>query len=575
VEPRFQECNNAFFAAADWSSERGIMHQLRFVRITILTSLGLTFLLWALALLFKLRMLTFFHFVLIKRFPGSHVTLGAMIVCPIVAVVLGIVLLRRGQARRLGRTSTAIGIVFSLLFVAVIGWPMLSGWLHATVPNPPTPRAVEPQAGLPVFPGAEGFGTRTPAGRGGKVIEVTTLADDGLGSLRAAINESEPRIIVFRVGGVIELQDFLAIQHPFVTIAGQTAPGGGICLKNAGIMIMTNDVLIQHIRIRPGNEGRITPENNDAVAILGKHGDISGAHHVVIDHVSTSWGEDETISVWYGAHDTTISHCIISEALNKARHEKGTHSAGLLIGDGSYHVSVHHCLLAHNDFRNPLMSAGGTHDIVNNVIYNWGGLPAEIVDPQENTFLNFVGNHFIRGPSSYAERYEILVNPSREYGRGKPKIYVQGNLGPHRRDVEADQWSLVGFGWSDREPAPQSMRSQTPFQTHPVTATDAETALTEVLAEAGATLPERDAADGRIVADVTNKTGRIIDSPDEVGGYPVLARGTPPTDSDHDGMPDDWEQDRGLDPNNSSDANADRDGDGYTNIEEYLHGLLR
>jgi len=516
------------------------MRQLRFIRIAVLGSLGLTFLLWALALLFKLRMLTFFHAVLMKRFPGSYVTLGAMVVCPIVAVLLGVMLMRRGRALRLGLASAAMGGAFLLLFGVVIGWPMLSKSLNATPPNPPIPRAIEPQVGLPVFPDAEGFGTRTRAGRGGKVIEVTTLADDGPGSLRAAVNDPAPRTIVFRVGGVIELKDFLVIQHPFITIAGQTAPGGGICLRNAGIVITTNDALIQHLRIRPGIEGQITPENNDAIAILGKHGDISGAHHVVIDHVSTSWTEDETISVWYGAHDITISHCTISEALNKARHEKSTHSAGLLIGDGSYHVSVHHCLLAHNDFRNPLISAGGTHDIVNNVIYNWGNLTAEIVDPNANTFLNFVGNYFRRGPSSYRERYEILVSPTREYGSGKPKIYAQGNLSPHRRDTDADEWSLVGFGWSDREPAPESMRSQTPFQTHPVTATDADTALIEVLAEAGATHPERDAVDRRIVADVTNKTGRIIDSPDDVGGYPVLARGELPADSDHDGMAHYW-----------------------------------
>jgi pectate lyase len=548
--------------------------QRKLLRAAVVSSLALTVLLWVLAVLFKARVSTVFHAVLMKRFPGPYATYGAMVVCPMLAAALGIVMVRRGQSRRLGAISAAAGVFFVLLFVAVIGRAMLLKARTATAPNPQTPRPVEPQVGLPVFPGAEGFGTRTPAGRGGKVIEVTTLSDDGPGSLRAAVSDPSPRIIVFRVAGVIELKDFLMIDRPFVTVAGQSAPGGGVCLKNAGIVITTNDVLIQHVRIRPGREGRIKPEDNDAVAILGRHGDVSGAHHVVIDHVSASWGEDETVSVWYGAHDVTISHCIVSEALNRARHEKATHSAGLLIGDGAYHVTVHHCLLAHNDFRNPLISAGGTHDFVNNVIYNWGDLAAEIVDPRANTFLNLVGNAFLPGPSSYRERYEILVNPTRERGSAKPRIYVAGNLGPHRRDAGADEWSLVGFGWSDREPAPESMRSPTPFETPLVTSTDAETALGQVLAGVGATRPERDAVDRRVVADVTNRTGRIIDSPDDVGGYPALARAEPPADSDRDGMPDDWEREKGLDANDAADASEDRDGDGYTNVEEYLRSLL-
>lgn len=548
------------------------MRRLKLMRATVAVGLALTALLWVLAWLFKLRVLGFFHTFLMKRFPGSKVTLGIMVLCPLLALIWGIVRIKRRQARRLEHLAVPGGSFLLILFMLVIGWPMIDGYLNATPPNPSTPRPIEVRQGVPVFPGAEGFGTRTPAGRGGRVIEVTSLADAGPGSLRAALNQPGPRIIVFRVAGTIELEEALFIQHPFVTLAGQSAPGGGICLKDAGIVITTHDVLIQHLRIRPGCEGRVTPEHNDAVAILG--GQEPGAHHIVLDHISASWGEDETVSVWSGAHDITISHCIISEALNRARHEKATHSAGLLIGDGAYHVSVHHCLLAHNDFRNPLISSGGTHDIVNNAVYNWGILAAEIVDPQANSFLNFVGNTFITGPSSYGERYEILVNPSKKYGVALPKIYVAGNIGPHRRDAEADEWSLVGFGWSDKEPAPISMRSQERFEVAPVTHMDADSALAQVLAQAGATRPERDAVDQRIVADVRNRTGRIIDSPEEVGGYPVLAPGRPPLDSDHDGMPDAWELAGGLDPRDSADACAGPDGDGYTCIEDYLHGLL-
>jgi pectate lyase len=546
----------------------------RSLRASVLGLLGTSVVLWVLALLFKLRVTGFFQTFLMKKFPGPYATFGAMLVCPIVAAVLGVALARRGQTRRLGLIVAFGGALFVVLFAAVIGRAMASRWLYATPPNPPTPRPIEPQVGLPVFPGAEGFGTRTRAGRGGKVIEVSTLADTGPGSLRAALDDPAPRVIVFRVGGIIELNELLVINHPFVTVAGQSAPGGGICLKNAGLVVTTHDVLVQHLRVRPGREGRVRPEDNDAVALLGLHGKVSGAHHVVIDHVSASWSEDEVVSTWFGAHDITISHCIVSEALNRSRHEKSTHSAGLLIGDSSEHVTVHHCLLAHNDFRNPLISLGGTHDLVNNVIYDWGALPAEIFDLQANTFVNFVGNSFIPGPSSFTARYEIFVNPTREPGSGRPRIYVAGNLGPHRRDAAADDWSSVGFGFSDRAPASRSMRAETPFETPRVTHTDAETALAHVLADAGATPPRRDAIDQRIVAEVPSRTGRIIDSPADVGGYPPLAAGTSPVDCDHDGMPDAWEEARGLDPHDPSDSGADRDGDGYTNIEEYLNSLL-
>ena len=231
---------------------------------------------------------------------------------------------------------------------------------------------VSAESGLPVFPGAEGYGTRTRAGRGGKVVAVTSLADSGPGTLRDALEDRGPRTIVFRVGGVIELKSHLFIRHPFVTVAGQTAPGDGIVLKDFGLVISTNDVLVQSLRVRPGNRGDVRPDHNDAIAILGRNGDATGARNVVLDHLSVSWGEDELVSTWFAPADITVSWSIMSEALNRSRHDKGTHSAGLLVGDRSNRVSVHHNLLAHNDFRNPLVISGGTHDVVNNVVYDWG-----------------------------------------------------------------------------------------------------------------------------------------------------------------------------------------------------------
>jgi len=529
--------------------------------------LGVTLALWITALLFLFRIVNIFDAFLMK-FPGPVVIWGAMLLCPLVAAYLGIRMILARQSPLVGWSFTIGGGLLVIIFVVAIGVPLI---VHAMTPgtpkNPSTPRPFEPQPGLPVFPGAEGFGTRTVAGRGGKVIPVTSLADSGPGTIREAVNYPSPRIIVFNVAGTIELQSELQMNHPFVTIAGQTAPGGGICIKGAGITVFTHDVLIQHLRVRPGNKGPVNADINDAVSILGPHGDSEGAYNVVLDHISASWGEDETVSTWYGAHYITISWSIISEALNRSRHRKRTHSAGLLIGDSSYHVSVHHNLLAHNDFRNPLISEGGTHDIVNNVIYNWGVLPVEITDYGSNTFLNFVGNYFIPGASTNPGPYEIL------FPQGDPKIYVEGNLGPHRPDPDMDEWALVGFRWGEEGVAPTKYRSHTKFETPPIATQSAAEALEMVLDLAGATAPQRDAVDRRVVNDVRSRIGSIIDSPEDVGGYPKLETGTPRVDSDHDGMPDEWERQMGLDPQDASDGHGDLDDDGYTNIEEYLHSL--
>jgi pectate lyase len=542
----------------------------RFETGVALALLAVTSVLWLLAALFIFRVADVFHAYLMK-FPGPWLTLGLMVVGPVVAMVLGVRTFCRTRARVMGATLASAGGLLLVAFGVVFGIPMLSRAIEPKTPkNPSTPRLFTPLAGLPVFPGAEGFGTDTPAGRGGRVLEVTTLADDGPGSLRAALNVPEPRIVVFRVGGTIELKTQLFIAHPFVTVAGQTAPGGGICIKNAGLVISTHDVLVRHVRIRPGNEGSVEPDTNDAVEILGKRGNSDGAHHVVLDHVSASWSEDETISTWYGAHDVTISWCIISEALNRSRHRKKTHSAGLLIGDSSYNVSVHHCLLAHNDFRNPLIMEGGTHDFVNNVVYDWGVLCAEVVDYESNSFLNFVGNAFLPGPSTKTGPYEILIEPE----QGTPRIYVKDNIGPRRPDASVPDWNVVKYGWNSEQHAPESYHSSDAFAVPPVTTFDADEALEQVLAACGATRPVRDGVDRRVVAGVKNKTGAIIDSPADVGGYPELSAGTPPADRDHDAMPDEWETQKGLGADDPTDASGDLDGDGYTNLEEYLNSLV-
>jgi hypothetical protein len=455
--------------------------------------------------------------------------------------------------------------VVALAALAMIRCSEKEPTVIAAAPAPPLPAAEK----ISVFPGAEGFGTHTRAGRGGKVVAVISLADSGPGTLREALLDSAPKTIVFHVGGLIELKAHLFVAHPFVTIAGQTAPGGGIALKDFGIVVTTHDVLVQSIRIRPGNKGNVRPDHNDAIAILGPTGNAEGAYNVVVDHVSASWGEDEVVSAWFGPHDITVSWSIVSEALNRSRHAKGTHGAGLLVGNHSERVSVHHNLLAHNDFRNPLVISGGTHDVVNNVVYNWGSLATEVVNDAPMS-VNIVGNWYRSGPSSKMP-FEILVNPPRTPVAAQ--IFLAGNAKLGEPAAPQDDWTRLHYGWKSLA-VPGNLRATARITTAAITTSAANDAMTLVLAGAGAVAPRRDAVDERVVGDVRNGTGSIIDSPEQVGGFPVYERGVAPVDSDGDGMPDEWERRMGLDPANAADGNADRNGDGYTNLEEYLQSLM-
>lgn len=444
---------------------------------------------------------------------------------------------------------------------------------------PPTTPLCALPAGLPVFPGAEGFGTDTAAGRGGAVLEVTNLDDDGPGSLRAAVATLGPRIVVFRVGGTITLNSSLDVVEPFITIAGQTAPGDGVLIRNAGITVFTHDVLIQHLRVRPGISTAVIPEHNDALTVVPMSP--GSAHHVVIDHVSASWSEDETISVIGGVRDVTVSRSIIAEALDKARHEKGGHSAGLMFGYDTSCTTTHHNLLAHNGFRNPLLSDSGLHDVVNNLVYDWGTATNIALAGSDTVHASIVGNHYLLGRSSEPSLREVVVTldepinhftePRSLFGpAGDVALFLEDNAAPHAST--GDAFAVASFGWGDVG-LPERLRAAQRFDTPPVTTEPAADLPLTLLVDVGATPARRDAVDVRIVADVQNGTGAIIDSEDEVGGHPTLAPGVAPPDGDHDGMPDDWESARGLDAADAGDAPGDDDGDGYSNIEEYLHQL--
>lgn len=424
--------------------------------------------------------------------------------------------------------------------------------------------AVEGRAAdlLRAFPGAEGFGAATPGGRGGRVLFVTTLEDyipgkDAKipGSLRAAVMEDGPRYVLFRVSGTIALQSDLVIRNPYITLAGQTAPGGGICIKDYQVVLGTHDVVIRHLRFRSGDETR---REQMAVGIFG-------GNNSIIDHCSMSWAIDEVMSSFGTVHNLTVQWSIVAEGLSRSYHPKGEHSKGsILNGDGG--LTIHHCIYAHNASRNPRVDAV-VLDWRNNVVYNWGYRCA--YTPRGASYLNYTANYFKPGPDTTRPARARIYEP----GTDMPRIFLDGNVLEGFPDHTADNSLMV----ARPKEAPPGFDMGTllvaqPFPCPPVRTQSARDAFELVLERAGATLPQRDAADARLIEEIRTGGGAIIRSPEQVGGWPVLASAPLPADSDNDGMPDEWETANSLDPSDPADALADADGDGYPNLEEYLNG---
>lgn len=447
---------------------------------------------------------------------------------------------------------------------------------------------------IPAFPGAEGYGKHAKGGRGGDVIYVTTLEDSGTGSLRSALEASVPRNVLFRISGTITLESPIVVRNPYLTIAGQTAPGDGIAIRTTGfgaqgntintISVRTHDVVIRHIRVRPASTVAFFREDNisaswmDAIGFWGPD-----AHDCIVDHVSTSWGCKDEILAWDGPHDITIQNSILAEGLTPNRHSKGS-----LIGGRANQVTFYRNLFAHNEGRNPYVKASDRDDapaifqVVNNVIYDWGRYSSEIGCDDSRywspnpgmTYANLIGNYYKAGPSTDRLTYEILACL-----KGRVKVYVAGNIGPHRPTEAQDEWDLVGLRWLalDQQAPPGTpadasiFRADSPFDTPPVPILSAAEAYADVLNHVGATRPKRDAADLRIIADVRNGTGHIIADPSEVGGWPDLPVVSRPDDydTDGDGMPDAWELARfGT---LARDGRGDADADGYTDLEDLLN----
>jgi pectate lyase len=411
------------------------------------------------------------------------------------------------------------------------------------------------------FPTAEGYGAFARGGRGGVVRFVTNLDNGGPGSLREAVKGGGPRTVVFRVGGTIELASDLIVGQPYITIAGQTAPGDGVCITGASLHIKTHDVVVRHFCSRPGNARRAGQglDNRDAIQI--EH-----AQNVILDHVSTSWSVDELITAWFDETDqVTVQWSVIAEPLWKAGHSKGSHSMGLLFGRGTGRVSIHHNLFAHIGFRSPEVSSGVTADFANNVVYNWGKRGTTISSGEKEylgpTLVNVVNNIYKPGELSELGG-RIIVGmgdiPATDY-----QVYINGNV---------DHTGKPANTATGSEPSAVVARPINGGM-HDVAVEGTLGLFEAVLSKAGRTVPRRDVVDRRIVSDARQGASRRPNSVDDVGGWPSYRSGTPYSDADHDGMDDGWELANNLRPDDPSDQAGDDDQDGYTNLEDFLNAL--
>ncbi|MBN2530205.1 MAG: pectate lyase [Deltaproteobacteria bacterium] len=397
---------------------------------------------------------------------------------------------------------------------------------------------------LPAFPGAEGFGRKTSGGRGGTVVHVTNLNDSGPGSFRDAVSKPN-RIVVFDVGGIIHITDRIVISRN-IYVAGQSAPGGGITIYGNGIALNgdSGNNIIRYIRIRMGKNG---DTKKDAVAI-------SEGQDYMFDHVSISWGIDGTLDVnGSGIDNLSFQDCIIAQGINIINH-----STGGLMQSGKW--SVIRSLYIDNKTRNP--KARGTHEFINSALYNWASNGYIMGDTSGVSECNLIGNYFIYGPAGSADSH--ITNTT-------PTFYVYGkdNWVDDNRNGKLDGGELSNYKTATRVNQPfdyPGVRNEL----------SAKAALTHVINHAGASLV-RDAVDEFLIDELLSygTKGQIITTEDENGipnNVGTVANGSVPADGDGDGMSDEWEIKRGLNPG-APDDSGDDDGDGYTNIEEYLSCL--
>ena len=479
---------------------------------------------------------------------------------------------------------------------------------------------------VPAFPEAEGGGAGSQGGRGGQVYQVTNLNDHGKGSLRYGLEQLKgARTIVFRVGGYIHLDDAIRVNHDgFITIAGQTAPGDGITLTTVNsrepVFIFTHchDLTIRYLRIRKGGT-KATGQHGSGLAISGS------GENIIIDHCSVSWTGDDNFDFWgnKALKNITVQNSISAEGLNY-----GHPATGLIIGgsaniDSMKDISIHHNLFANNKNRNPLLKVASA-DIVNNIIYNWSWWATGLSGGIE---VDIINNKYKAGPNTKNRgRGEIVFKPyERGHKRppmtgvnGTPSIFLEGNIGPHNSNPNADAWSLMmeranhlwGYPIINGKPKKSKVprgyqRAKQRILSYPITTVLVDKLEEELLKEGGvgasqrldvngSWINNRDMVDKRVINEYYNNQGTLVQTVDDVGGwiyrengeykyvlekefisnlerYP-LYKGSTYLDSDRDGMSDIWEEKHGFNKFNAKDALLDADGDGYDNLEEFLNG---
>ena len=441
------------------------------------------------------------------------------------------------------------------------------------------------QAQQIAFPGAEGYGKWTVGGRGGRVLTVTNLNDSGEGSFRNAVEQTGARIVVFAVDGTIELKSPLRINNDSITIAGQSAPGDGICLKDYPLVVNASNVIVRYIRVRVGDRYRLDSD--------GVGGGRYGQKNVILDHLSVSWSIDECLSI-YKTENLTVQWCLVAHSLNTSVHTKGSHGFGGIWG--GYKATFHHNLLANHASRNPRFSSvDGTKwvDYRNNVVYNWGFKTA--YGGGHHAEINMVNNYYKPGPASQHHR---LLDVAED---GTGRYYVAGNVMAGDDAVTRDNHSAITdcagkcyipgrkSAGPDSGISPEAIPTSgeecasclvsSPFPSEPIHEDTPVVAYQRILESVGCSFSQ-DSYDREVLRQVREGIGTfgangIINSQEDVGGWPVLKAGKALRDTDGDGMPDDWESKHGLNPKSASDASAYTLNEDYTNIEVYLNSLCR
>ena len=428
---------------------------------------------------------------------------------------------------------------------------------------------------IPSFPGAEGFGSKTRGAFGGSstpvILKVTNTKDKGKGSLREALMDDRPRVVIFKTGGNIKLKKDIYVKNPYLTIAGQTAPGSGICISNGALRISTHDVIVRGLRWRNGKERNIT-RNQDCISIENYD---TPPYNVIVDHCSLSWGSDEIAVTWFPSHNVTWQWNIISEGL--MAYEE--HGFGLLVGDDSKNISIHHNLFAHLKMRLPECNSNTSGEIINNLMYNFSDKAIDFTSSPTRAnfgpmYWNVLKNYFKRNSEKHNGGCIVIFNypgwnNGQYYIHDDSKFYIKGNFNHDNPDI-SDDWDLVYFFGESSET--EKFKSDTPvtklsgIKEHP-----AEEVHNIVLDKVGARVPALDPVDKRIIDDVINYTGRIIDSVDD-DDYPIYSAGIYPEDDDDDGIPNYFEllyseSKIGLNPYESAPGD-------YKWIEEYINSLF-